>query len=197
MTELLYQGHGSLRFQTNKGTVVYLDPYAGEGYDLPADLILVTHGHHDHNVITLPAKKEDCTVITNAEALIDAEYRKFTIKDIEIEAVPAYNDHHSPDECVGYLLRFDGLCIYASGDTSKTDWMEKKAPALSIDYALYPIDGIYNMNAVEASECAALVGARHNIPIHMKPGALFDLKTAQMFNASGRIIIKPGETLML
>ena len=56
MAELLYQGHGSLRFQTNKGTVIYLDPYAGEGYNLPADLVLVTHGHHDHNVITLPAK---------------------------------------------------------------------------------------------------------------------------------------------
>ena len=25
------------------GTVVYVDPFAGEGYDLPADLVLVTH----------------------------------------------------------------------------------------------------------------------------------------------------------
>ncbi len=196
MAELLYQGHGSLRFQTNKGTVIYLDPYAGEGYNLPADLVLVTHGHHDHNVVTLPAKKEDCVVITHAEARTATGYRKFTVKDVEVEAVPAYNGHHASDECVGYLLKFDGLSVYASGDTSKTDWM-KTAGSLHIDYAFYPIDGIYNMNAAEASECAALVGARHSIPIHMKPGGLFDRAIAETFSASGRIIVEPGETLAL
>ncbi len=37
--KLLYQGHGSLRIVTSEGKVIYVDPYAGEGYDLPADLI--------------------------------------------------------------------------------------------------------------------------------------------------------------
>ena len=41
---LLYQGHGSLRIVTSDKKVIYIDPYAGEGYDLPADLILVSHG---------------------------------------------------------------------------------------------------------------------------------------------------------
>ena len=35
---ILYQGHGSLRIVTEEGKVIYIDPYAGEGYDLPADL---------------------------------------------------------------------------------------------------------------------------------------------------------------
>ena len=43
MSTLTYQGHGSYRLQTNGGQVIYIDPYAGEGYDVPADLILVTH----------------------------------------------------------------------------------------------------------------------------------------------------------
>ena len=43
MAKLLYQGHGSLRIVTDEEIVIYIDPYAGEGYDLPADLILVTH----------------------------------------------------------------------------------------------------------------------------------------------------------
>ena len=30
-----------------------MDPYAGEGYDLPANLILVSHGHPDHNAVDL------------------------------------------------------------------------------------------------------------------------------------------------
>ena len=32
---LLYQGHGSLRIVTAEGKVIYIDPCAGEGYDLP------------------------------------------------------------------------------------------------------------------------------------------------------------------
>ena len=56
MATLLYQGHGSLRLTTDSGRVIYIDPFAGEGYDAPADLILVTHQHHDHNCTDLPAK---------------------------------------------------------------------------------------------------------------------------------------------
>ena len=38
MAELLYQGHGSYRIVSNEGVVIYVDPYAGEGYDMPADI---------------------------------------------------------------------------------------------------------------------------------------------------------------
>ncbi|MBR4667318.1 MAG: MBL fold metallo-hydrolase, partial [Butyrivibrio sp.] len=46
--KLLYQGHASVRITTPEGKTIYVDPYAGEGYDVPADLILETHGHFDH-----------------------------------------------------------------------------------------------------------------------------------------------------
>ena len=36
MPKLLYQGHGSFRLTGNDGFVIYVDPYAGEGYDIPA-----------------------------------------------------------------------------------------------------------------------------------------------------------------
>ena len=45
---LLYMGQASIRIVTAEGKVIYIDPYAGDQYDLPADLILVTHGHFDH-----------------------------------------------------------------------------------------------------------------------------------------------------
>lgn len=197
MAVLTYQGHGSFRIQTTAGTVVYVDPYAGTGYDVPADLILVTHGHHDHNEVSLiQNRKPGCTVITYVEALCGGKYQTFTVKDVSVEAVPAYNGHHSREECVGYLIRFDGITVYASGDTSTTDWM-KTAVSLQIDYAFYPIDGIYNMDAAEAAQCAALVGAKHNIPIHMKPQALFDRAMAESFNAPNRLIVEPGQTISL
>ena len=56
MATLFYQGHGSFRLETAQGKVIYVDPFAGEGYDKPADLILVTHDHYDHNCIDKPAR---------------------------------------------------------------------------------------------------------------------------------------------
>lgn len=46
---LLYMGQGSLRIVTVEEKVIYIDPFSGNSYDLPADLILVTHGHPAHN----------------------------------------------------------------------------------------------------------------------------------------------------
>jgi hypothetical protein len=42
MAKLYYQGHGSCRVTADDGRVIYVDPYAGGGYDKPADIILVT-----------------------------------------------------------------------------------------------------------------------------------------------------------
>ena len=39
MTELLYQGHASFRLVSPEGIVIYIDPYAGEGYEKEADAV--------------------------------------------------------------------------------------------------------------------------------------------------------------
>ena len=196
VTKLLYQGHGSYRITAQDGTVIYVDPYVGDGYDVPADIILVTHQHSDHNNIALVTQKADCTLISNVEALAGGKHNSFTVGNIKIEAVTASNSNHDPKECVGYLITVDGILIYAAGDTSKTDEMATYA-AKKIDYALLPCDGVYNMGLEEAAECAELIGAKHNIPIHMIPGSLFDRSLAEQFNAPNRLIVEPGQEITL
>lgn len=196
MAKLLFQGHGSFRIITDNDVVIYVDPYAGEGYDIPADIILVTHQHGDHNQIQIPVKKDKCFIIQNQDAIKDGMYKSFHALDINIQAVPAYNSNHDRTQCVGYILTFEGLKIYASGDTSTTEEM-KKYSAQGIDYALLPIDGIYNMDPVEATTCAGLIGAKHVIPIHMTPRTLFDDQKAELFTAKNRLIVKAGEEIEL
>ena len=196
MPKLLYQGHGSFRLRTNDEQIIYVDPFAGEGYGLPADLILVTHRHHDLSKTDLCAKKPACRIITNDEALAGGSHNRFAINGIVIETVEAGNRMHNPKECVGYIITIDGVKIYAGGDTSKTEQMKTFA-ALHLDYALFPGDGIFNMGPKEAAECARLVGAKHNIIIHLKPGALFDRKKAEKWNAPDKLLIEPGEEIAL
>lgn len=197
MAKLYYQGHASLRLTADDGTVIYIDPYAGDGYELPADLILITHEHTDHNQSDIAAQKRHCPVIHAADALKDGVYQHFTAGSVEIEAVPAYNRNHDRNKCVGYVLTLDGVKLYAAGDTSTTDAMGGALREMGLDYALLPIDGVYNMNAREAAKCAELIGARHTIPIHMKPGALFDRRAAEKLHTPSRLIIEAGEEITL
>ena len=78
MPKLLFQGHGSYRLTADDGRVIYVDPYAGKGYDLLADVILITHQHGDHNKIQLCRQKQGCRVITNAEALAGGKHNSLT-----------------------------------------------------------------------------------------------------------------------
>lgn len=195
MPKLLFQGHGSIRLTTNAGQVIYLDPYAGSGYDLPADLILVTHQHHDHNHIELCAKKNDTIIITNVEALANNQYNSFNVAGILVKAVEAYNDNHNINECVGYLVEVDGVKIYFSGDTSQTKQMEVLAKE-NIDYAFFPGDGKYNMNPNEAEKCARLVGAKHNVLIHVLPAEAL-AQVAGEWSAPDKLVLTAGEEIEL
>jgi L-ascorbate metabolism protein UlaG (beta-lactamase superfamily) len=196
MPKLLYQGHGSYRLTADDGRVIYVDPFAGEGYDAPADLILVTHQHRDHNQVQICARKQSYRVITNNEALAEGTHKSFDVGGIIIKAVEAKNLMHNPKRCVGYIINLDGVGIYASGDTSKTKQMETFA-SLGLDYAIFPGDGKFNMGLKEAAECARIVGAKHNIIIHLKPGKLFDREKAEKWDAPNKLIVEPGQEIRL
>ena len=195
MPKLLYQGHGSYRLTADDGRIVYVDPYKGKGYDAPADIILVTHQHHDHNKIQLCAQKPNCRIITNIEALENGKHNSFDISGITIFAVEAGNKKHDPKECVGYIITIDGVKIYASGDTSKTAQMNSFA-VLELDYALFPGDGIFNMGIDEAADCARIIGAKHNILVHLKPGESVRRKY-EKWGAPNKLYVAPGEEIGL
>ena len=135
-------------------------------------------------------------VVSKWEKLEGGKHNGFDIDGILIQAVEASNKNHNPEQCVGYIITIDGIKIYASGDTSKTVQMETFAD-MNLDYAILPGDGVYNMGMEEAAECARLIGAKHNIIIHLKPGELFDRDKAGQWDAPDKIIIEPGQETSL
>ena len=199
---LLYMGQASIRIVTPENKVIYIDPYVGDAYDLPADLILVTHSHFDHSAVDRVEKRsEGCRVITWEEALANGEHQTFTLPYVTVQAVEAgYNRWHDVRSCVGYVLSFtNGAGVYVSGDTSTTEQMKEMA-GMGIDYAFFCCDGVYNMGPEEAARCAEMVGAKHNIPYHNSTensGEMFDRELAEQWAAPNRLIVYPGEEIEL
>lgn len=192
-------GHASVRITTSEGKVIYIDPYAGEGYESAADLILITHAHGDHdNPGMIKNRNSGCRVITWKEALEGGDHREFDFGFVKVRAVEAgYNRNHNVKDCVGYILTLPGgVKAYFSGDTSKTRQMAELSGE-GIDYAFFCCDGIFNMGLDEAAQCAETVGAKHNIPYHMAPGRFFSKKRAEKFSAPNRLILTPGEEIEL
>lgn len=194
MAELLYQGHGSYRIVSNEGVVIYVDPYAGEGYDMPADIVIVTHEHSDHNQVDLVTLKDDGVILRHGDLFVDGEYSIKKIKKVMIEGTPAENKNHTREECVGFIMTVDGITLYGAGDTNYYPEMESFN---DLDYALLPVDGIYNMSAQEASRCAHVIDSRYFIPIHTSPTQLYDEDIAKSFKSPHALYIKPGERLKL
>jgi L-ascorbate metabolism protein UlaG (beta-lactamase superfamily) len=162
--------------------VIYIDPW--KLTDGPkADLILITHDHQDHCSPEDVAKiqKEDTVIVTvksaadNLSGLIKivSPGDQFSIKGIQIHAIPAYNinkfretgePYHPWDAgYVGYLISMGGLSIYHAGDTDLISEMGN----LSTDVALLPVSGTYVMTAEEALEAAKTIKPQVWVPMHI------------------------------
>lgn len=205
---LSYFGRSSVKIRTASGFVVYIDPYAPGDYSEPADLILVTHGHGDHNAVELPARKRACVVAAPRGAVEErgykvlAEGQAFTEGPLSVRCLPASNRNHPRGECLGYLLSFDGVVLYHAGDTSYLPEMEGFA-SYGIGYALLPCDGFYNMGPPEAEKCALAMKARRVLPIHSSKDGNFGERNAKELAAlaiqggSKSAVLKPGDSIAL
>jgi L-ascorbate metabolism protein UlaG (beta-lactamase superfamily) len=200
---LTWLGHASVRIKTNEGVVIYVDPYAGTDYAEPADIILVSHGHSDHNQVGKVTQKEGCQIFSGNSA--DVGGTKLSAGDsvnvagIAIKAVEAYNSHHPKGTGVGFVIEINGIKIYHSGDTSKVPEMAE-LEALHLDYAMLCIDGVYNMGPAEAMEAAELIKAKKVIPIHVAPPGTSEATKQEniaKFNPAGKLVLKEGDTIYL
>lgn len=202
MARLLYDGHASFRLIADNGYTVYIDPYMNTDVSKPADLVLITHEHFDHNNVGILQVNPSYVILRPLITQTDGDYRNFTLGNMKVQAVPAYNQNHRNNECVGYVIDVDGKKLYFAGDTSKTVCMSKNLAYMNLDYAFLPCDGKFNMDLEEAIECAKIIGAKHTVPIHTCPVSngetpKFDEEKARSFKVPGAMVVLPGEEIVL
>lgn len=193
---ITFIGRASICIELDSGKVIYVDPYAGDAldYQRPADLVLVTHQHDDHNQIQLVRMKDKGKVIQCPLDIKEGDEAQ--IGGIKVKAVAAYNKNHPRESCCGFMIMVDGMTIYHAGDTSKIDEMEDLKDE-TIDYALLCMDDFYNMGPEEAMEVADLLKPKVVVPIHSSPQELFDQGVVDRFIYDKTSVLKPGEQLII
>jgi L-ascorbate metabolism protein UlaG (beta-lactamase superfamily) len=173
LTKIKWLGHASIRIEAEK--IIYIDPWKIKGGQ-KADLILISHSHHDH---LSPAdirkiRKEDTVIIAAGDAAVQlsGDVRalkpgdKVTIEGITVEAVPAYNIgkpyHPKVNQWIGFIITVEGKTIYYGGDTDMIPEMKD----IKADIWILPVGGTYTMTAKEAAAVINMIRPEVAIPIH-------------------------------
>jgi L-ascorbate metabolism protein UlaG (beta-lactamase superfamily) len=186
--KLKWLGHASFRIKTGSHTL-YLDPFAGE-YDEPADLILSTHDHYDHNQVDKVSRKPGCQVFqgpTNED-----------LGWVKVKSVPAYNvgkEFHPKGTGVGYLITAEGKTIYHAGDTDVIP--EMKDLKGKVDVALLPVGGKYTMNLEEAGKAVEVIQPKKVVPMHYNSISGVASYRPEEINLKNALVLKQGQEIDL
>ena len=171
LERIQWLGHGS--FVIDAEPRIYVNPRRIARPEHLADLILISHDHHDH---FSPADVEKlchpATIVVGNErvarefprAVVLRPWQSMTLGRACVKAVPAYSPrdprHPLSDGGLGFIISLNFFDIYYAGDTQIIPEMERIKP----DIALLPIDGRGTLTVSEAAEVARKMRPRWVIP---------------------------------
>jgi L-ascorbate metabolism protein UlaG (beta-lactamase superfamily) len=178
MKYLHWIGHDT--FRIDSPLVIYIDPWHLPDASPAADLILISHEHHDHcspesvekirsqKTLVLASAGAAESLGAGVEVLRPGERR--VVGPVTVEAVPAYNVdkpfHPRQANHLGFILDLVGERLYFAGDTDVIPEMK----SIRCDVALLPVSGKYVMDADQAVEAAEILRPKIAVPMHYGAG---------------------------
>lgn len=199
----------SVRIDTHD-LVVYIDPLHVDD-PVPADIILLTHGHPDHcSLMDIDKLTGPETRIIGPKSVVK-KLRTYSVHEVQpgnrigiagisIEAVAAYNTrnvfllmkaHPRSKKNVGYVIGFGEYRLYHAGDTDFIPEMQELPP---IDLALIPIGGDnLTMAPVDAAYGVNAFRPASVLPIHFDPRMVYKLEEFRAIITEGTKVLTLGE----
>jgi L-ascorbate metabolism protein UlaG (beta-lactamase superfamily) len=222
-TKLRWLGHSCLLLESD-GQRLLIDPFltdnpaaAATADEVPADFILVSHGHGDHVGDTVAiARRTGATVVANYE--ISLWLQKQGVKKVHgqqhggghafpfgrVKLTLAFHGSALPDGSnggnpCGFLIAFnDGTRVYDAADTGLFGDMRLIGEE-GIDLAVLPIGDNYTMGPDDALRAVKLLQPRKVVPIHYNTWDLIAQDAAAWAERVRRetqaepVVLKPGE----
>jgi L-ascorbate metabolism protein UlaG (beta-lactamase superfamily) len=221
--DVRFLGHSAFHL-SGGGADVLVDPFltgnpkaAAAAGDVPADVILLTHGHVDHLGDTVDiAKRTGATVVAIVELANELSGEGVDVRDPNlggtvqfdwgwVKLVPAWHTALSPKGTphmpAGLLIHYGGHLIYDLGDTALFGDLKLIAGRGDrVELALVPIGGHYTMDRYDAVTAVELVNPFQTIPIHyntfppIETDAAAFKQDVEHAGFSEVIVLEPGAT---
>lgn len=225
-TRLRWLGHSCLLFES-AGKHVLIDPFltgnpkaAVKAGEVPADFILVSHGHGDHvgDAVEI-AERTGATVIANYEIATWFQ-EKMGVRNVHgmqhggahtfpfgrVKFTLAFHGSALPDGSnggnpCGFLIRFnDGKTVYDAADTGLFGDMRLIGEE-GVDLAILPIGDNYTMGPDDAVRAVKFLNPKRVVPIHYDTFPLI-AQDANAWTERVRketsaipIVLRPGEAM--
>ncbi len=162
--------HGQSCFQIqasrNKGEQVsiVIDPFdEATGLRVPslsADVLLITHGHHDHN-----NKK----AVKGSPFLIE-EPGEYEVKDVFIQGISSFHDEEEGKKRglnTIYTIEVEEIRLCHLGDFGQKELTSDQIEKIGdVDILMVPVGGVYTINSKGAAKVISQIEPRLVIPMH-------------------------------
>lgn len=160
-----WYGHSCFRLET-KDVSILIDPFSKEiGLRPPKikdDLVLVTHGHYDHNNL------EDL----NPEAFVIDTPGEYEKKGVAVRGILSYHDKVGGKERglnTIYVIKAEELTICHLGDLGQEKLDEAQVEEIGdVDILMIPVGGTYTINYKEAIGVIGQIEPKIIIPMHYR-----------------------------
>jgi L-ascorbate metabolism protein UlaG (beta-lactamase superfamily) len=162
--------HGQSCFQIissqgkNNHVNIVIDPYSEDiGLKVPkleADILLVSHGHHDHNNVKA----------VGGNPFLVSGPGEYEIKEVFIQGIPAFHDSSSGKERgvnTIYTIEAEELRICHLGDLGQKELTPEQIDKIGqVDILMIPVGGVYTISAKEAVKIMSQIEPNIIIPMH-------------------------------
>jgi L-ascorbate metabolism protein UlaG (beta-lactamase superfamily) len=185
LVKVLWHGHSCFELQGKTVTVV-TDPFKGIGIPEPkaaADVVLVSHGHRDHNNVK-PVLGKDGEVL---ESFVGVK----EVKGLTVKGVETFHDNSNGSrrgKNIVYTFGLDGVQFCHLGDLGHELTSSTVEDIGKLDVLFVPVGGFFTIGPETATKVCEELNPKIIMPMHYRmPGLrariMFGfLKTADDFS---------------
>ncbi len=193
--KIKFIGHSCFLVTTGDGIRILTDPYEPGSYDGAvkyrpvddeADVVLVSHGHTDHNYTA---------GVPGNPRVVDRP-GETTAGTITILGVPCWHDSSHGSKRGGNIIfkvEADGLSFCHLGDLGHTLDTEAVEKLLPVDVLFLPVGGYFTLGSDDVDAVISSVDPKVVIPMHYKTsGVDFSIAPVDIFLAGRKGVRRPG-----
>jgi len=193
--KIKWYGHACFGVENDQGSRTIIDPYEPGSFDGavaygpvedPADVVLVSHDHPDHNYAK--GIQGDPEVLTAAGEAAGCDFK----------TIETYHDESQGADRGTSLIFWwsvDGISVCHMGDIGHLPGNQQLADLPEIDVLMIPVGGHFTIDAAAAGKIVEMVAPKLVIPMHYKTDKCgFPISPVDPFLEGKENITRPGSS---